>query len=246
MGNNCVDWHEGLTLMIEIRKSKDRGHAEHGWLESFHTFSFANYRDPKFVGFRDLLVINEDFIQPGEGFGKHPHEDMEIISYVVDGLLSHRDSMGNGSTIKHGDVQRMSAGTGVIHSEFNGSKESICHLLQIWILPGQKGIKPDYEEKNFPLNEGKNKFRLLVSPDSRDGSLKINQRASLYSCFLGEGKSVDHNLAPGRHGWVQVVKGTISVNDQELHKGDGAAITHEQKLKFLARADSEFLLFDLR
>jgi quercetin 2,3-dioxygenase len=231
--------------MIKVRKSEDRGHAKHGWLESYHTFSFANYQDPQFDGFRDLLVINEDWIQPGQGFGKHPHEDMEIVTYVVDGLLSHRDSMGNGSTLKYGDIQRMSAGTGVIHSEFNGSKEETVHLLQIWIVPGQKGVKPGYEEKTFSQDEKKNTLRLIVSPDGKNGSVKINQKASVYSSILDEGKSLTQSIAPGRNAWIQVIKGALTVNGTRLEKGDGAAISQESKLEFKAAKNSEFLLFDL-
>lgn len=231
--------------MIQVRKSEERGHARHGWLDSHHTFSFANYYDPKYTGFRDLLVINEDRVQPGEGFGKHPHRDMEIISYVLDGELAHKDSLGTGSVIRPGDVQRMSAGRGVQHSEFNHSNEQPVHFLQIWILPKEKGITPSYEEKRFTADDKRNRLRLVVSPDGESGSLRIHQDAKLYSTLLDEGKEVSHAFQAGRHGWVQVARGMVELNGIPLKAGDGAAISDESALKLRATKNSEVLLFDL-
>jgi redox-sensitive bicupin YhaK (pirin superfamily) len=231
--------------MITLRKSNDRGHARHGWLESYHTFSFANYHDPKYTGFRDLLVINEDRVQPGQGFGTHGHKDMEIISYVLEGELAHKDSMGTGSVIRPGDVQRMSAGTGVRHSEFNHSKDKLVHFLQIWITPKEEGIKPSYEEKKFSSEEKKNNLRLIVSPEGESGSLGINQDARVYATLLDEGKEVSHDLRPGRHGWVQVVRGSVDLNGERMEEGDGASISDERALKLTARTPAEVLLFDL-
>jgi redox-sensitive bicupin YhaK (pirin superfamily) len=235
--------------MIQVRKSKERGHAQHGWLDSYHTFSFADYYDPKHTGFRDLLVINEDRVNPGEGFGTHGHKDMEIVSYVLDGELAHKDSMGSGSTLKYGDVQRMSAGTGVRHSEFNGSKETLAHFLQIWITPKKEGIKPSYEEKKFSAEQKQNKLRLIVSPDGKEGSLQINQDALIYATLLDEGKDVSLSLGKGRHSWVQVARGSIELSGSfdgvVLSEGDGAAISEEQKLQLKAKKPSEVLVFDL-
>jgi hypothetical protein len=233
------------TLMITVRKSNERGHANHGWLDSHHTFSFANYYDPRYTGFRDLLVINEDRVNAGAGFGRHGHQDMEIISYVLDGQLEHKDSMGSGSVLKYGDVQRMSAGTGVLHSEFNHSKEKPVHFLQIWITPKADGLKPGYEEKNFSEADKKNKLRLIVSPEGQDGSLHINQDASIYASILDEGKSVELSLKSGRHGWVQVARGSVELNGVLLNPGDGAAISEESKIALRAKQSSEFLVFDL-
>ena len=231
--------------MMQIRKSKDRGHAEHGWLDSHHTFSFAGYQDPRFNGFRDLLVINEDRVQPGQGFGKHGHKDMEIISYVLEGALEHSDSLGTGSVLKYGDVQRMSAGRGVKHSEFNHSKKEGVHFLQIWIEPKVKGISPSYEEKNFKPEEKKNRLRLIVSPDGAEGSLKIHQDALVYATILESGKEIRHELKSGRHAWLQVMKGALELNGEHLHAGDGAAISEEKSLHFTGKKDAELLLFDL-
>ncbi len=231
--------------MITVRKSKDRGHANHGWLDSHHTFSFGSYYDPSHTGFRDLLVINEDRVIGGAGFGRHGHEDMEIVSYVLDGQLEHKDSMGTGSVLKYGDVQRMSAGTGVKHSEFNHSKDQPVHFLQIWITPHSEGLKPGYEEKNFSSEEKKNRLKLIVSPEGKDGSIRINQDAMIYATLLDEGKSVDLSLKPGRHSWVQVARGAIDVNGVALGEGDGAAISEETKLTLKASRGSEFLVFDL-
>lgn len=231
--------------MIQLRKSDDRGHARHGWLDSYHTFSFANYYDPKFSGFRDLLVINEDTVQPGQGFGKHPHQDMEIISYVLEGELAHKDSTGTSSILRPGDVQRMSAGRGIVHSEFNNSNEKPVHFLQIWISPSEDGIKPGYQEKQFSDDDKKNRLRLIVSPEGSDGSLKIHQDAKLYSSILEAGKEVRHEMEKGRHAWIQVIRGTIEVNGTLLEEGDGAAVSDEKTLKLISQDISEFLLFDL-
>jgi redox-sensitive bicupin YhaK (pirin superfamily) len=231
--------------MIQIRKSNERGHANHGWLDSFHTFSFADYYDPGFMGFRTLRVINEDVIAKANGFGTHPHRDMEIITYVMRGELEHKDSMGTGSVIRPGDVQRMSAGTGVKHSEFNHSQEKDVHLLQIWILPEANGLKPSYEQKSFPLAEKKNRLRLVASRDSREGSILVQQDADLFASVLDQGKEVLHELKDGRHAWIQVVAGTLDVNGKSLAAGDGAAVANEKLLSFKGKSDTEFLLFDL-
>jgi len=231
--------------MIQVRKSKERGHAKHGWLDSHHTFSFSDYYDPKFTGFRNLLVINEDRVNPGAGFGTHGHKDMEIISYVLEGELAHKDSLGTGSVLKYGDVQRMSAGSGVRHSEFNGSKEKLVHFLQIWITPKKDGIKPSYEEKKYSVEDKQNKLKLIVSPDGKDGSLQINQDASIYASILEEGKDVSLSLANGRHSWVQVVRGSLELNGTVLSEGDGASISDVQKLELKAKKPSEVLVFDL-
>jgi redox-sensitive bicupin YhaK (pirin superfamily) len=231
--------------MIEIRKSADRGYAQHGWLEARHTFSFANYHDPRFTGFRDLLVINEDRVQPGQGFGKHPHRDMEIITYVLEGELAHEDSMGNGSVIRPGDVQRMSAGRGILHSEFNHSSDKPVHLLQIWIHLNQRGLPPSYEEKRFAIEEKTNRLRRVASPDGAEGSVRIHQNASLFASWLEPGKQLDYEIAPGRTGWVQVARGSLELNGLRLEAGDGAAIQEEARLQFLGKTPAEFIFFDL-
>lgn len=230
---------------MSVRKSQERGHSSHGWLESFHTFSFANYYDPKFSGFRDLLVINEDRVQPGAGFGKHPHQDMEIISYVLEGELVHKDSMGSGSVIQPGDVQRMSAGRGVMHSEFNNSREKQLHFLQIWITPKEEGIIPSYEEKKFSFKEMKNRFTLIVSPSGEKGSLSIHQDAKIYSSLLEEGKELSYEFSPARYGWVQVARGSVELNEISLHEGDGVAISDQRSIKIVGKKPAELLLFDL-
>jgi redox-sensitive bicupin YhaK (pirin superfamily) len=232
--------------MIKIRKSADRGHAEHGWLDSYHTFSFADYHDPEHVGFRDLLVINEDRIVPAEGFGTHGHRDMEIVTYVLDGKLEHKDSLGTGSVLTHGDVQRMSAGTGVRHSEFNGSNQKPVHLLQIWIAPAKNGIRPDYEEKRFTEDSKKNRLKLIVSPDGKEGSLRIHQDASIYASILEACHEARLELGEGRHAWVQLARGSVELNGVAIAEGDGAAVSGEQALRFKAQQPSEFLVFDLR
>jgi hypothetical protein len=231
--------------MIKVRKSAERGHANYGWLDTFYTFSFSSYYDPEHMGFRSLRVINEDFIEPGQGFPTHGHQDMEIITYVLRGELSHKDSMGNGTTILPNEVQRMTAGTGVLHSEYS-SPSDVTHLLQIWIRPEAKGLTPDYEQTFFPPEEKKGKLRLVASRAGTDGSVKINQDVSLYASLLGEGDEVTHDLAAGRHAWVQVVRGPVTVNGVRLESGDGAAVSDETRLALRSEsADSEFLLFDL-
>jgi len=231
--------------MITIRKSSDRGHARHGWLDSHHTFSFADYHDPDHVGFRTLRVINEDRVAPGQGFGTHPHRDMEIISYVLEGSLEHKDSMGTSSVIRPGEVQRMSAGTGVLHSEYNPSSSEPVHFLQIWITPERKNLSPGYEQKAFPEEERKNKLRLVASRDGRDGSLTIHQDAELYAALLSKGGHVRHALPPGRFAWIQVTRGSISLNGQALKAGDGASVGGEKVLELSSTGDAEVLLFDL-
>jgi len=229
--------------MITIRKSEDRGHFDHGWLDTYHTFSFADYYDPDFMGFRALRVINDDRIAPGHGFGTHGHRDMEIITYVLDGSLEHRDSMGTGSIIHPGEVQRMSAGTGVMHSEKNASLEEPLRLLQIWILPERRGITPGYEQKEFSTDERKGTLRLVASHDSAEGAIKIHQDVRLYASFLNGGP-VTHEFAAGRHGWLQVAKGNVEINGKALKEGDGAAISDERTVT-ISGSGAEILLFDL-
>jgi len=229
--------------MITVRKADERGHFNHGWLDTYHTFSFADYYDPKFMGFRDLRVINEDRVQPGRGFGTHGHRDMEIITYILEGELAHRDSMGTGSVIRPGEVQRMSAGTGVMHSEMNPSPEKPVHLLQIWILPEREGIKPGYEQKTFPETERQGRLRLVASPDGREGSLEIHQDVDLFASTLRDGKPVTHEFRSNRYGWLQVARGSVDVNGKKLSAGDGAAIEGERSIAL--RGNGEVLLFDL-
>ena len=234
--------------MITLRPAAERGHFDHGWLNTYHTFSFADYHDPRHTHFRGLRVINEDTVQPGGGFGTHPHRDMEIITYILQGALAHKDSMGTGSTIVPGDVQRMSAGTGVLHSEFNHSRDESVHLLQIWIFPDQQGLKPSYEQKTFGAEEKLDRLRLVASPDARDGSVTIHSDARVYGSLLEPGASVKHELANGRGAWIQVVSGAIEVNGKRLAAGDGAAIEDEKLVTITGRSESgksEFLLFDL-
>jgi redox-sensitive bicupin YhaK (pirin superfamily) len=231
--------------MISIRKSNDRGRANHGWLDTHFTFSFADYFDPEHVQFRTLRVMNDDRVAGGGGFPMHPHRDMEIVTYVLEGALEHRDSMGNGSVIKPGDVQYMSAGSGVTHSEFNPSKTAPVHLYQIWMLPEKKGLKPAYDQKNFSETEKRGKLRLVASPDGRDGSLKIRQDNELYATVLGAGDSVKHALQPERHAYVQVARGSVKLNGQQLAEGDGAAISAEKAVELTGVKDAEVLLFDL-
>lgn len=231
--------------MITLRKSSDRGHANHGWLDSHHTFSFADYYDPKEMGFGSLRVINEDRVGPGMGFGTHGHRDMEIITYVLQGALQHKDSMGNGSVIKPGDVQRMSAGTGVTHSEFNASQTEPVHFLQIWIQPKFTGIQPGYEEKIFSDDEKRGKLRLIASFDARDGSAKIHQDASIYASIIELNQILTYILADGRSAYVHVARGSMQVNGHTLQSGDGAKIVSEGALSFSAKDPAEFLLFDM-
>ena len=231
--------------MLDVRKSTDRGHAQHGWLDSFHSFSFADYYDPKHMGFGALRVINEDRVQPGQGFGTHGHRDMEIISYVLSGGLAHRDSMGNGSTIRPGDVQRMSAGTGVMHSEFNASASDPVHFLQIWIEPAKRGVKPGYEEKRFDPETKRGRLRLIASPDGSEGSVTINQDARLYAAILDAADAVEHAVAEGRRAYVHVIKGQAEVNGQPLGGGDAIKLVNENRVRIASAKDAEVLLFDL-
>ncbi|MET0267544.1 MAG: pirin family protein [Duganella sp.] len=231
--------------MLQIRKSEDRGAANHGWLDSKHSFSFGHYRDPEHVGFGPLLVINEDRVQPSQGFGTHGHRDMEIISYVLSGALEHKDSMGTGSVLHYGDVQRMSAGSGVRHSEFNHSSDERVHFLQIWIQPNQVGIPPSYEEKHFPVESKQGKLRLIASGDGRDGSVLIHQDASLFATILGSGDAVQHTLANGRLAYVHVIRGTVTVNGTPLKDGDALKITAENLVTLEQALDAEVLVFDL-
>ena len=231
--------------MISVLPSSDRFHTDAGWLDSRHTFSFADHYDPERLGFRALRVINDDRVEPARGFGSHAHRDMEIISYVLSGELAHRDSMGNASVIRPGDVQRMTAGTGVVHSEMNPSRTEPVHLLQIWIVPDRAGHQPGYEQKAFSENERRGKLRLVASRDGRDGSVTIHQDASLYTTLLEPGERVSHELRPGRHSWVQVARGSADLNGQTLCEGDGAAISDERRLELTGKDSSEVLLFDL-
>ena len=232
-------------MKLSIRRAGERGLADHGWLRSYHTFSFADYYDPDHMGFRALRVINEDRVQPGQGFGAHSHRDMEIISYVLEGALQHKDSMGTSSIITPGEVQRMSAGTGVTHSEFNASKSELVHFLQIWILPERPGGKPGYEQKAFSEAERKGNFRLVASPDGRDGSVTIRQDMSLYAALPRTGEVLRHALAPGRHAWVHVARGQVELGGEQLEAGDAVAISDARGLELSGSDSSEVLLFDL-
>jgi redox-sensitive bicupin YhaK (pirin superfamily) len=231
--------------MITIRRAKERGHADHGWLDTFHTFSFADYWDPRHMGWGPLRVINEDRVAPASGFPTHAHRDMEIITYVLEGALEHRDSLGTGSVIRPGEVQRMSAGTGVRHSEYNASKTEPVHLLQIWIEPARTGIAPGYEQKTFGEAERRGRLRLIAAPDGRDGAVTIHQDATVYAATLARGERVEHALAPGRLGWLQVARGALLVNGEQLAQGDGAAIEGERAITLEAVEPAETLLFDL-
>jgi quercetin 2,3-dioxygenase len=231
--------------MINIRKSDERGRANHGWLDTHFTFSFAEYFDPEHLQFRTLRVMNDDRVAGGGGFPMHPHRDMEIVTYVLEGALEHRDSMGNGSVIAPGDVQYMSAGTGVMHSEFNASKSKPVHLYQIWMLPQKKGLKPAYDQKTFSEAEKRGKLRLVASPDGREGSVKIRQDNELYATVLGKGESVKHVLKPERYAYVQVARGSVTLNGTQLAEGDGAAISAEKAVELTGVDDAEVLLFDL-
>ena len=231
--------------MITVRHREDRGGGNHGWLNTRHTFSFSDYWDPKWSGFRSLRVINEDRVAPSAGFGMHPHSDMEIITYVLEGKLEHKDSLGTGSVILPGDGQRMTAGRGIRHSEYNPSANEQVHLYQIWILPEKKGLEPSYEQKTFPAEEKQGKLCLIASSDATDGSVKINQDARLYVTLLKPEQQVEHEFGKNRHGWLQVAKGSVEVNGRFLAAGDGAAISDEQKIRLKAEEDSEVLLFDL-
>jgi hypothetical protein len=231
--------------MLQIRKADERGHADHGWLDTWHTFSFSSYRDPRHIHFRALRVINEDIVQPGQGFGTHPHQDMEIVTYVLSGALEHKDSMGNGEILRPGEFQRMSAGTGITHSEFNPSDTEPVHLYQIWLFPDQKGITPSYEQKRFPGDGQLNQLRLVASPQGTDGSLRIHQDARIFLADIAVGETVSHELAHTRHAWLQVLRGQIVLNGQTLNTSDGAAISDEGLLTMQAITAAEVMLFDL-
>ena len=229
--------------MIELRPAAERGYADHGWLRSFHSFSFADYHDPRHMGFGPLRVINEDRVQAGAGFGTHGHRDMEIISYVLEGALAHKDSIGNGSTIVPGDVQRMSAGRGVLHSEFNEDKSGVTHFLQIWIEPAERGIVPSYEQKNFDENDKRGRLRLIASPDSAEGSVKLHQDARLYAGLFDGAERGEHRLQSGRKAYVHVARGTVDVNGQRLEAGD--ALKTDESLVISKGQRAEVLVFDL-
>jgi len=231
--------------MITLRKSADRGQADHGWLKSQHSFSFAEYHDPAHMGFGNLRVINEDRIAPGTGFGTHGHRDMEIVSYVLDGALAHRDNMGNGATIVPGDVQRMSAGRGVMHSEFNAARDATTHFLQIWILPSERGIDPGYEQKAFDTADKRGRLRLVASPDGRDGSVTLHADARLHAGLFDGPEQAELTLAPGRLGYVHLARGTIEVNGKALHAGDAALLRDEARLALSGGDGAEVLVFDL-
>jgi redox-sensitive bicupin YhaK (pirin superfamily) len=230
---------------MTLRPAAERGHANHGWLDSHHTFSFADYYDPAHMGFRILRVINDDRVAPGQGFGTHPHRDMEIVSYVLEGALEHKDSMGTGSTIVPGDVQRMSAGTGVRHSEFNASKTEPVHFLQIWLLPAQNGIDPGYEQKAFSADDKRAKLRIVASPNGRDGSVTIHADTVLYAGLFDRGEKAELALASGRNAWVHVARGKAKVNGRDLAEGDGAALTEEKTVSVEGVEGAEVLVFDL-
>lgn len=231
---------------MKIRRAADRGHVEHGWLDTYHTFSFGDYHDPEHMGFRDLRVINEDVVAPKTGFPTHPHRDMEILTYVLSGSVAHADSMGNAYEVRAGDVQRMTAGTGVRHSEANPSDDEPLHLLQIWILPERAGLEPGYEQKSFAAELGRGGFRRIASRDGRDGSLTIHQDVALFAAVLRDGESAAYELAPDRHAWLQVVRGAVEVDGAVLEAGDGAAISDRPALDVCGKGEAEVLLFDLR
>lgn len=231
--------------MITIRNANDRGHFNHGWLNTYHTFSFASYHDPRQMGFRSLRVMNEDFVQPGQGFGTHPHQDMEIVTYVLEGALEHRDSMGNGEVLRPGEFQRMSAGTGITHSEFNPSDTEPVHLYQIWLLPDRRGIEPSYEQKAFAESERHNRLRLVASPDAADGSLLVHQDARIYLASLDDGAEVRHELAAGRYAWLQILRGSATLDGRALSAGDGGALSDQRALTIRGQGGAEVMLFDL-
>ncbi len=231
--------------MITRRAAHERGHTVWDWLDGYHTFSFGDYYDPKHMGFRALRVINEDRVKPGAGFGTHAHRDMEIITYVLEGAIEHEDSLGNGSVIRPGDGQRMSAGTGIRHSEFNDSQTEPVHFLQIWILPEREGLPPSYEQKAFPVEEKRGRLRLIAAPDGREGAVTVHQDVNLYVTVLEPGESVNYRLAPGRQAWVQVARGAVTLNGVALGQGDGAAVGQEESLQIQAAEPAEALLFDL-
>jgi redox-sensitive bicupin YhaK (pirin superfamily) len=231
--------------MIRLRKASERGHFDHGWLDTRHTFSFSRYHDPRYMGFRALRVVNEDQVQPGQGFGNHGHEDMEIVTYVLSGALAHRDSLGTGSTLRPGELQGMTAGTGITHSEFNPSKTEPVHFYQIWLLPEREGLEPSYEQRAFPEDERRNRLRLVASPDGNEGSLIIRQDSRIFLATLDGDREVSHEVPSDRHAWVQVLRGGVSLNDLTLSDGDGASVSAESQLTIRADQSSEVLLFDL-
>jgi quercetin 2,3-dioxygenase len=230
---------------MDIRRAKERGHAQHGWLESYHTFSFADYYDEKFMSFGDLRVINEDRVEPGRGFGTHDHRDMEIISYVLDGQLQHRDSLGTGSIIRPGEVQRMTAGTGITHSEFNPSRSEVVHFLQIWILPARAGLEPSYEQKAFPPKERQGTLRLVASTGGRDGSVTIHQDVNLYATLLDDEESVRYAIPRGRSTWIHIAQGAADVNGARLDTGDAASLRENGTVELVGREWADVLIFDL-
>jgi len=231
--------------MISIRPSDERGHANHGWLDTFHTFSFNTYYDPRYMGFRQLRVINEDRVAPDRGFGTHSHRDMEIITYVLEGALAHKDSIGTSSVIRPGEVQRMTAGTGVSHSEYNHSPTEPVHFLQIWIEPERQNLEPGYEQRAYPAEEKQGKLRLVASKDGRGNSVTIHQNTELYAAILAENEEVIHHLESGRNAWIQIISGEVTINGTTLKGGDGAAISDELTVKIVCTTATEFLLFDL-
>lgn len=231
--------------MIQIRRANERGHANHGWLDTYHTFSFSTYQDPSHTRFRSLRVMNEDWIAAGQGFGTHPHRDMEIVTYVLSGALEHKDSMGNGEVLRPGEFQRMTAGTGITHSEFNPSADEPVHLYQIWLFPERKGLEPSYEQKRFSQQERHNRLRLVASRDAAEGSLLIHQDAAIYLATLEKEHAVQHRLAPDRYAWLQVLRGSVRLNGQPLATSDGAAVSEETDLEVIADQPAEVMLFDL-
>lgn len=231
--------------MITIRRSADRGHFDHGWLDTYHTFSFGSYYDPAHMGFRSLRVMNEDVVKPGEGFGTHPHRNMEIVTYILEGALEHKDSMGNGEILRAGELQRMSAGTGITHSEFNPSPTERVHLYQIWLLPERNGIEPSYEQRGFPEEDRRGRLQLVAAPDGAGGALRIHQDARLYLATIASGDELNHPVVADRHAWVQVLQGSAVIGGEELGDGDGAAISDERHVSIGATTGAEIMLFDL-
>ena len=231
--------------MLRLRQAQDRGHANHGWLDTWHTFSFSSYQDPQHVRFRALRVMNEDVVAPGQGFGTHPHDNMEIVTYVLSGALEHRDSMGNGEVLRPGEFQRMTAGTGITHSEFNPSPTEPVHLYQIWLFPDRKGHTPSYEQKQFDAAGRRDRWQLVASPNGDDGSLRIHQDARIFLGDLSTGTSLHYELRPERHAWLQVLRGELTLNGQRLETSDGVAISEETKLDLTTNTTAEVMLFDL-
>jgi quercetin 2,3-dioxygenase len=231
--------------MITVRPAAERGQGQYGWLDTRHTFSFNNYHDPRHMSFRVLRVMNEDWIAPGQGFGTHGHRDMEIVTYVLEGALAHKDSLGNGSVLRPGEFQRMTAGTGIEHSEFNPSDSEPVHLYQIWLFPERRGLAPSYDQRAFADEERQGMLRVVASPDGRDGSLTIDQDAEVFLTTLGTGNEITHELSPGRHAWIQVLRGTVKLQDVSLAAGDGAAVSDESRVTLIAPESSEVMVFDL-